>query len=52
MRLAIVIIAIVVFSAAYVLIKGMYKQDPASKEKSRIGAGEAGEAASDGGGDE
>jgi hypothetical protein len=52
MKLVIVIIGIVVFSVAYVLVKGMYKQDQKSKEKSRIGAGESGEAASDDSGDE
>lgn len=52
MRVAIVIIAIVVFSAVYVLVKGMYKKDQTSQEKSRIGADEPGESASDDGGDE
>ncbi|MGB2806738.1 MAG: hypothetical protein WBC22_03290 [Sedimentisphaerales bacterium] len=52
MKFALVIIAIVVFSAVYVLIRGMYKRDETSKDQSRIGWGETGESGSDGGSDE
>ena len=52
MRFAIVIIAIVVFSAVYVLIRGVYKRDETTKDQSRIGWGEPGESESDGGSDE
>ena len=38
----ILIIAIVVFSAAYILIRGIYKRDETSKDQSRIGLGESG----------
>ena len=52
MRFAIVIVAIVVFSAVYVLVRGVYKRDESSKDKSRIGWGEPGESGSDDGSDE
>ena len=52
MKFALVIIAIVVFSAVYVLIRGMYKRDETSKDQSRIGWGETGESGSDDGSDE
>ena len=52
MRLAIAIAAIVVFSVVFVLVKGMHKREQRSNDSARISAGEAGEAASDGGGDE
>ncbi|MFH1881238.1 MAG: hypothetical protein ABIL62_00830 [Planctomycetota bacterium] len=48
----ILIIAIVVFSAVYILVRGIYKRDETSKEQSQIGWGEAGESGSDGGSDE
>jgi uncharacterized ion transporter superfamily protein YfcC len=46
------IIAIVVFIAAYVLIRGIYKRDKTSKDQSKIGWGESGVSESDGGSDE
>ena len=52
MKIAIVIIAIVLVSAVYVLVSGKYKQDETSKNKSKIGWGEPGESGSDGGSDE
>ena len=48
----ILIIAIVVFLAAYVLIRGIYKRDKTSKDQSKIGWGESGVSESDGGSDE
>jgi len=48
----ILIIAIVVFSAVYILVRGIYKRDETSKDQSRIGWGETGESGSDGGSDE
>ena len=48
----ILIIAIVVFSAVYLLIRGIYKKDETSKDQSRIGWGETGESGSDGGSEE
>jgi hypothetical protein len=46
------IIAIVVFLAAYVLIRGIYKRDKTSKDQSKIGWGESGVSDSNGGSDE
>jgi hypothetical protein len=52
MKFALAIIAIVVFSAVYVLVRGVYKRDKTSKDQSRIGWGEPGESGSDGCSDE
>ena len=52
MRFVLLIIAVVVFSAVYVLVRGVYKRDESSKGQSRIGWGEAGESGSDDGSDE
>lgn len=43
----ILIIAIVLFSAAYVLIKGIYKRNEKSKNQSQIGRDETGESGSE-----
>lgn len=52
MKFVLLIIAIVVFSAVYVLVRGLYKRDETSKDQSRIGWGDTGESGSDGGSDE
>ena len=52
MKFVLLIIAVVVFSAVYVLVRGKYKRDESSKGQSRIGWGEAGESGSDGDSDE
>ena len=52
MKFVLLIIAIVVFSAVYVLVRGVYKRDESGKGQSRIGWGEAGESGSDDGSDE
>ena len=48
----ILIIAIVVFTAAYLLIRGIYKRDKTNKDHSQVGWGESGVSESDGGSDE
>jgi hypothetical protein len=45
----ILIITIAEFSAAYVLIREIFKRDETSKDQSRIGWGETGESGFDGG---
>ena len=52
MKWVVVIIAIVLVSAVYVLVSGKYKQEETNKDKSKIGWGESGVSESEEGSDE